>query len=158
MATRESPAAVAVMEPPAAPGGRPAVEVAHLRKSYGTLVAVDDVSFTVAEGEIFGILGPNGAGKTTPRRRRDRATAAGRRHDQAARPRPACRPAAGPRVCRCATPVGRAAGQAAGGRDPRGVSLVLPRSGRRGRAARRSRPSRQARRLLPVAVRRAAAA
>src|SRR5215813_1365510 len=43
----------------------PAVEVAHLRKTYGTLVAVDDVSFTVAEGEIFGILGPNGAGKTT---------------------------------------------------------------------------------------------
>ena len=46
-------------------GGRPAVEVAHLRKTYGTLVAVDDVSFSVAEGEIFGILGPNGAGKTT---------------------------------------------------------------------------------------------
>jgi len=46
-------------------GGRPAVEVAHLRKTYGTLVAVDDVSFTVTEGEIFGILGPNGAGKTT---------------------------------------------------------------------------------------------
>src|SRR5215469_3536254 len=49
----------------AAVGGRPAVEVAHLRKTYGTLVAVDDVSFSVAEGEIFGILGPNGAGKTT---------------------------------------------------------------------------------------------
>jgi ABC-2 type transport system ATP-binding protein len=65
MATRESPAAVAVMEAPAAAGHRPAVEVAHLRKTYGTLVAVDDVSFTVAEGEIFGILGPNGAGKTT---------------------------------------------------------------------------------------------
>jgi ABC-type uncharacterized transport system ATPase subunit len=32
---------------------------------YGTLVAVDDVSFSVAEGEIFGILGPNGAAKTT---------------------------------------------------------------------------------------------
>jgi ABC-2 type transport system ATP-binding protein len=45
--------------------GRPAVEVAHLRKTYGSLVAVDDVSFSVAEGEIFGILGPNGAGKTT---------------------------------------------------------------------------------------------
>jgi ABC-2 type transport system ATP-binding protein len=46
-------------------GGRPALEVAHLRKTYGGLVAVDDVSFSVAEGEIFGILGPNGAGKTT---------------------------------------------------------------------------------------------
>jgi ABC-2 type transport system ATP-binding protein len=44
---------------------RPAVEIAHLRKAYGPLVAVDDVSFSVAEGEIFGILGPNGAGKTT---------------------------------------------------------------------------------------------
>ncbi|HEY6296978.1 MAG TPA: ABC transporter ATP-binding protein [Streptosporangiaceae bacterium] len=42
-----------------------AVEIAHLRKTYGALAAVDDVSFTVAEGEIFGILGPNGAGKTT---------------------------------------------------------------------------------------------
>ena len=43
----------------------PAVEVAHLHKIYGETVAVDDVSLTVAEGEIFGILGPNGAGKTT---------------------------------------------------------------------------------------------
>jgi len=44
---------------------QPAVEIAHLRKTYGPLVAVDDVSFSVAEGEIFGLLGPNGAGKTT---------------------------------------------------------------------------------------------
>jgi ABC-2 type transport system ATP-binding protein len=41
------------------------IEVAHLRKAYGTTVAVDDVSFTVQTGEIFGILGRNGAGKTT---------------------------------------------------------------------------------------------
>ena len=50
------------------PAGRlesPAVEITHLRKTYGPVVAVDDVSFTAAEGEIFGILGPNGAGKTT---------------------------------------------------------------------------------------------
>jgi ABC-2 type transport system ATP-binding protein len=44
---------------------RPTIEVLHLRKTYGDTTAVDDVSFSVAEGEIFGILGPNGAGKTT---------------------------------------------------------------------------------------------
>jgi len=43
----------------------PAIEVARLHKSYGDTVAVDDVSFDVAPGEIFGLLGPNGAGKTT---------------------------------------------------------------------------------------------
>ena len=41
------------------------IEVAHLHKVYGADTAVDDVSFTVDEGEIFGILGTNGAGKTT---------------------------------------------------------------------------------------------
>ncbi|WP_151526345.1 ABC transporter ATP-binding protein [Serinicoccus kebangsaanensis] len=43
----------------------PAVQVENLRKTYGTTVAVDDVSFEVAQGQVFGILGPNGAGKTT---------------------------------------------------------------------------------------------
>jgi ABC-2 type transport system ATP-binding protein len=42
-----------------------AVEVADLRKSYGSLQAVRGISFTVAEGEVFALLGPNGAGKTT---------------------------------------------------------------------------------------------
>ena len=44
------------------------IEVQHLTKRYGPLKAVDDVSFTVERGEIFGFLGPNGAGKTTTMR------------------------------------------------------------------------------------------
>jgi ABC-2 type transport system ATP-binding protein len=43
----------------------PVIEVDNLSKRYGDQVAVDDLSFTVEKGEIFGILGPNGAGKTT---------------------------------------------------------------------------------------------
>lgn len=43
----------------------PVIEVAGLRKAYGQRTVVDDVSFSVESGEIFGILGPNGAGKTT---------------------------------------------------------------------------------------------
>ena len=42
-----------------------AVDVSAIRKTYGATVAVDDVSFTVDSGEIFGLIGPNGAGKTT---------------------------------------------------------------------------------------------
>ncbi|BDZ31630.1 ATP-binding cassette domain-containing protein [Lactiplantibacillus sp. WILCCON 0030] len=42
-----------------------AIEVSHLTKRFGDKVAVDDVSFNVAQGEVFGLLGPNGAGKTT---------------------------------------------------------------------------------------------
>ena len=41
------------------------IEVEHISKSFGSKKAVDDISFQVGKGEIFGLLGPNGAGKTT---------------------------------------------------------------------------------------------
>src|SRR5450755_3209516 len=44
---------------------RPVIQVSAIRKTYGSTVAVDDVSFEVNDGEIFGLIGPNGAGKTT---------------------------------------------------------------------------------------------
>jgi ABC-2 type transport system ATP-binding protein len=47
------------------PDGGPAVVAKRLRRVFGDFVAVDDVSFEVGQGEIFGFLGPNGAGKTT---------------------------------------------------------------------------------------------
>ena len=41
------------------------LEIRGLRKAFGSVVAVDDVSFTIAPGQILAVLGPNGAGKTT---------------------------------------------------------------------------------------------
>jgi ABC-2 type transport system ATP-binding protein len=43
----------------------PVIEISQLQKRFGGFAAVDDVSFTVNKGEMFGLLGPNGAGKTT---------------------------------------------------------------------------------------------
>src|SRR5579863_4351012 len=43
----------------------PVIQVSKIRKTYGSTVAVDEVSFEVNDGEIFGLIGPNGAGKTT---------------------------------------------------------------------------------------------
>jgi len=54
-----------VTRSPDASGKGPPVYVASLTKMFGDFVAVDAVTFTVGEGEIFGFLGPNGAGKTT---------------------------------------------------------------------------------------------
>ena len=62
------PAAKADMKldrPPAGGAGETVVEVAGLVKRFGDFTAVDQVSFQVRRGEIFGLLGPNGAGKTT---------------------------------------------------------------------------------------------
>ncbi|MGH3003640.1 MAG: ABC transporter ATP-binding protein [Gaiellaceae bacterium] len=50
---------------PTAPSHGPALVVEHLTKRFGDRVAVDDASFSVGAGEVFGFLGPNGAGKTT---------------------------------------------------------------------------------------------
>jgi ABC-2 type transport system ATP-binding protein len=58
-------AAVSAFASPSAPSTPAVIEVSHLHKEYGPTIAVDDVSFTVHAGEIFGILGRNGAGKTT---------------------------------------------------------------------------------------------
>ncbi len=41
------------------------IKVEHLTKYYGDFLAVDDLSFQIAEGHVYGFLGPNGAGKTT---------------------------------------------------------------------------------------------
>ncbi len=46
----------------------PIIEAAHLRKEFGQITAVDDISFSVRAGEVLGFLGPNGAGKTTTMR------------------------------------------------------------------------------------------
>jgi len=49
----------------AGPSGQLALEISDLRVTYGPTIAVQGVSFSISEGEIFGLLGPNGAGKTS---------------------------------------------------------------------------------------------
>ena len=41
------------------------IEVKNVTKKYGNVLAVEDISFSIKDGEIVGLLGPNGAGKTT---------------------------------------------------------------------------------------------
>jgi branched-chain amino acid transport system permease protein len=55
----------AAPRPAFAMAGTPLLEIAGLRKAFGGLVAVNDLSLTVAQGEILGLIGPNGSGKTT---------------------------------------------------------------------------------------------
>ena len=124
----------------------PVIEVEHLHKRYGDTVAVDDISFTVEEGEIFGILGPNGAGKTTTVE-----CVAGLRTpdggaDPGARPRPPAGPGRAAPAGRRAAPGERAAREAEGRRGAgpvRARSTTDPADWRA--AARRPGPRRQAR-------------
>ncbi|MCG8587855.1 MAG: ABC transporter ATP-binding protein, partial [Proteobacteria bacterium] len=53
---------------PTSSNGAPVIEARALSKRYGDVLAVDDVSFSIAKGEVVGFLGPNGAGKTTTMR------------------------------------------------------------------------------------------
>jgi len=62
MNTFIKPNSGAIARSPDAPN---AIEVEHIVKKYGDFTAVNDISFAVKEGEIFGLLGPNGAGKST---------------------------------------------------------------------------------------------
>ena len=55
----------AVVENTKGDDGKPVIVVENLVKKFGDFIAVDDTSFSVTRGEIFGLLGPNGAGKTT---------------------------------------------------------------------------------------------
>ena len=101
------------------------IEVTDLVKRYGDHTAVDGVSFSVEEGEIFGILGPNGAGKTTTVESIGGLRTPDSRHDQRARPRPAAGPRrAAPRRRRPA-PGERAAGPDHGLGGAGALRLVL---------------------------------
>jgi ABC-2 type transport system ATP-binding protein len=60
-----SPPSSTLVKPVYDPAAEPAIVVDHIVKKYGQFTAVDDISFNVKEGEIFGLLGPNGAGKST---------------------------------------------------------------------------------------------
>ena len=113
---------------PSVTRGTPVIEVRGIRKAYGRTIAVDDVSFDVEQGEIFGLIGPNGAGKTTTMECVEGLRTTDRGTDQRARPRsaPACPRAAGPD--RRAAPVGAApeADQGVGGGGPVGVAVSEP--------------------------------
>ena len=108
----------------------PVIRVSGIRKTYGATVAVDDVSFDVHDGEIFGLIGPNGAGKTTTMecveglRRPDRGTISVLGLD----PVPRRLRAAGPHRRAAAGGAAAEAHQGVGGGRPLGVALPRARS------------------------------
>ena len=118
----------------------PVVRVSSIRKTYGPTVAVDEVSFDVSEGEIFGLIGPNGAGKTTTMECVEGLRAPDRGDDLGAGPRSGARRLRAAGAHRRAAAGGAApeADQGAGGGRPLGVALPEAR-GRRP-AARAARP------------------
>jgi ABC-2 type transport system ATP-binding protein len=63
--TPSAAAAPARAKPRAAKGGPPAVDLKNVVKRFGAVAAVNDVTFEVPDGSVFGLIGPNGAGKTT---------------------------------------------------------------------------------------------
>ena len=64
------------------------IEVRNLTKKFGAITAVDDISFSVGEGEIFAFLGPNGAGKSTTIKMLTTLLHPTSGHDHGQRPRP----------------------------------------------------------------------
>src|SRR4029453_16520441 len=120
---------------PASPLGDPVVNINSLSKRYGEVVAVDDVSFSLARGTVTGYLGPNGAGKTTTLRlllglaepSAGEALVFGRRYPELhPPPRGAARAGGGGGLC-FPPPLPRArAAHAAGGRSA-GVERLSPR-------------------------------
>ena len=134
------------------------IEVNHLTKRYGGRAAVDGVSFSVEEGEIFGILGPNGAGKTTTVE-----TIAGLRSPDGGtisvlgldprRDRERLRSLVGVQLQESELPERMTVA-----RGPRAVRVVLRGAGRSADADRRPRARRQARHGLPTPLGRPEAA
>ena len=104
-----------------------AVEFSGLTKRFGSLTAVDDLSFTVAPGQVTGFLGPNGAGKTTTLRMllglvRPTSGHGDHRRSLVRRPRPAARRSSAPRSRRpTCTPGGPAATTCAPSRPATGI-------------------------------------
>ena len=103
----------------------PVIHVSRLRKTYGSTVAVDEVSFDVEQGEIFGLIGPNGAGKTTTMECIEGVRRPDRRHDFGPGPRSVPRRIQAAEPDWSAAPAGAAAeaDQGLGGDGPLGLAL-----------------------------------